>query len=138
MRHQPVPVDAAKAAAPAAEQGKFMRKTAKAMADISMAAPLVMGMRLSRIMLPDAMRTSADRAEDNRMVAEKTAATLEGIAAMQTEMASQMMTAWWGMAFGKIPNAMRAADDIASAGLKSTRSTVKANAKRLSRPAKKK
>ena len=108
-----------------------MKKTKAALNDIGLFAPTVIAQRMSRMMLPDIMRNSADRAEDNRMVAEKTAATFEGIAAMQTEMASQMMTAWWGMAFGKMPNAARAADEIASAGLKSTRATVKANAKRL-------
>lgn len=112
-----------------------MKKTKAALAEIGLHAPLVIAQRMSRMMLPDVLRTSADRAEDNRMVAEKTTAAFDGIAAMQTEMASQMMTAWWGMAFGKMPNMKRAADDIASAGLKPARSTVKANAKRLSKRA---
>lgn len=110
-----------------------MRKTAKSLADISMAAPLVMGMRLSRMMLPDAMRTAKDRAEDTRMVAEKTKATIDGMVAMQTEMATQMMNAWFGLAFGKMPNAAKAADEIAAAGLQSARTKVRANAKRLSK-----
>lgn len=108
-----------------------MRKTAREMNEILWAAPFVMGVRLSRMMLPDALRTPADRAEDNRMVAEKAAAVVNGAVAMQTEMARQMTEAWIGMAFGKVPNVKKAADDIASAGLKSTRQTVKANAQRL-------
>jgi hypothetical protein len=108
-----------------------MKKTKAAMNDIGLLAPLVIAQRMSRMMLPDIMRTAADRAEDTRMVKEKTSAAMKGMAAMQTEMASQMMTAWWGMALGKMPNAAKAADDIASAGLKSTRRTVKANVKRL-------
>ena len=108
-----------------------MRKTAKTLAEISMAAPFVMGMRLSRMMLPDALRTAADRAEDTRMVAEKTKAAADGLMAMQTEMASQMMNAWFGMALGRMPNAAKATDAVVSAGLKPARRKVKANAKRL-------
>lgn len=110
-----------------------MKKTRAALAEIGLFAPLVIARRMSRMMLPDALRNAADTAEDSRMVAEKGKAAFDGVAAMQTEMASQMMTAWWGMAFGKMPNAAKAADDIASAGLKPARSTVKANAKRLSK-----
>ena len=110
-----------------------MKKTKAALAEIGLHAPLVIANRMSRMMLPDFLRTSADRAEDSRMVEEKTKAAFDGIAAIQSEMASQMITAWWGMAFGKMPNAAKAADDITSAGLKPARSTVKANAKRLSK-----
>jgi hypothetical protein len=110
-----------------------MKKTKAALNDIGLFAPLVIAQRMSRMMLPGALRTAADTAEDSRMVEEKTKATFDGIAAMQSEMTSQMMTAWWGMALGKMPNMKKAADDIASAGLKPARSTVKANAKRLSK-----
>ncbi len=112
-----------------------MRKTAQQMSEIMWAAPFVMGTRLSRMMLPDAMRTAADRAEDTRMVAEKVKAAGDGLVAMQTEMASQMMNAWIGMAFGKMPNAARATDTVVAAGLKPARRKVKANAKRLKRRA---
>ena len=108
-----------------------MKKTQAALTEIGLFAPMVIAQRMSRMMLPDAIRTAANRAEDTRMVAEKTKAAGDGLIAMQSEMASQMMTAWWGMALGKMPNAAKAADEIASAGLKSTRRTVKANVKRL-------
>jgi hypothetical protein len=65
------------------------------------------------------------------MVAEKTKAATDGLMAMQTEMASQMMNAWIGMAFGSMPNFTRAADAVVSAGLKPARRKVKANAKRF-------
>lgn len=112
-----------------------MRKTAREIQDIMWAAPLVMGARLSRMMLPDAMRTAADRAEDTRMVAEKVKAASDGIIAMQTEMATQLMGAWIGMAFGKMPKAAKSADAIAAAGLKPARRKVKANVKRLAKRA---
>ncbi len=113
---------------------KRMRKTKSAMTDIGFFAPLVIAQRMSRMMLPEAMRTTADKAEDTRMVAEKTKAATDGIMAMQTEMASQMMSAWVGMAFGKMPQPLRIADAVSAAGLKSARAKVKANAKRLSKP----
>ena len=108
-----------------------MRKTAREMTEIMWAAPYVMGMRLSRMMLPDALRNAHDRAEDVRMVAEKTKAAADGLVAMQTEMAGQVMDAWIGMAFGKKPDFAKAADSVVSAGLKPARRKVKANAKRL-------
>jgi hypothetical protein len=108
-----------------------MKKTRTALTDIGLFAPLVIAQRMSRMMLPDAMRTAKDHAEDKRMVAEKTKAATDGIVAMQTEMASQMMNAWFGMAFGRMPNAAKATDAVVSAGLKPARRKVKANAKRL-------
>jgi hypothetical protein len=111
-----------------------MRKTKAAMTDIGLFAPLVIAQRMSRIMLPAALRTAADEAEDTRMVAEKTKAASDGIIAMQSEMASQMMSAWIGMAFGKMPQPLKSMDAIAAAGLKPARARVKANAKRLSKP----
>ena len=111
-----------------------MRKTKAAMKDISLFAPLVVAQRMSRMMLPEAVRTTADHAEDKRMVAEKTKAATDGIVAMQTEMASQMMQAWVGLAFGKMPQPFKIADAVSAAGLKSARAKVKANAKRLSKP----
>ena len=108
-----------------------MKKTQAELTSIGLFAPKVAAQRMSRMMLPDAMRTSADRAEDTRMVAEKTKAASDGLMAMQTEMASQMMCAWWGMALGRMPNAAKATDAVVSAGLKPARRKVKANAKRL-------
>ena len=108
-----------------------MKKTQAALNDIGLFAPLVIARRMSRMMLPDAFRTPADRAEDTRMVEEKSKAMIDGVVAMQTEMASQMVNAWVGMAFGKMPSAMNAADSVAAAGLKPARIKVKANAKRL-------
>ena len=113
---------------------KSMRKTKAAIKDIGFFAPLVIAQRMSRMMLPEAIRTTADKAEDTRMVAEKTKAAADGIVAMQTEMASQMMSAWMGMAFGKMPQPLKIADAVSAAGLKSARAKVKANAKRLSKP----
>ena len=108
-----------------------MKKTQAALTEIGLFAPLVIAQRMSRMMLPDAMRTAADRAEDTRMVAEKTKAASDGLMAMQSEMASQMMNAWFGMALGRMPNAAKATDAVVSAGLKPARRKVKANAKRL-------
>jgi hypothetical protein len=108
-----------------------MKRVHAEISSISFFAPQVIVQRMSRIMLPDAMRTKADRAEDTRMVAEKVKAAGDGLVAMQTEMASQMMNAWNGMAFGKMPNAARATDAVVAAGLKPARRKVKANAKRL-------
>ena len=110
-----------------------MKKTQAALNDIGLFAPLVIAQRMSRMMLPEVMRTGADRAEDKRMVAEKMKAATDGMAAMQSEMASQMMSAWFGMAFGKAPDAAKAADAIVAAGLKPARRRVKSNAKRLSK-----
>jgi hypothetical protein len=111
-----------------------MKKTKAALNDIGLFAPLVIAQRMSRIMLPAALRTAADEAEDTRMVAEKSKAASDGIIAMQTEMVSQIMSAWMGMAFGKIPQPLKSIDAIAAAGLKPARAKVKANAKRLSKP----
>jgi hypothetical protein len=111
-----------------------MRKTRVALKDIGLFAPLVIAQRMSRMMLPVALRTAADEAENTRMVAEKTKAASDGIIAMQTEMVSQIMSAWMGMAFGKIPQPFKSIDTIAAAGLKPARTKVKANAKRLSKP----
>jgi hypothetical protein len=111
-----------------------MRKTKAAMNDIGLFAPLVIAQRMSRMMLPAALRTPADEAEDTRMVAEKTKAATDGFVAMQTELASQMMSAWMGIAFGKMPQLLKIADAVSAAGLKPTRAKVKANAKRLSKP----
>lgn len=110
-----------------------MRKTARVMNEIMWAAPLVIGMRLSRLMLPDAMRTSADKDEDSRMVAEKAAAAMNGVVAAQTELVAQMMSAWTGLAFGRLPNSLKMADAVTAAALKPARKKVKANARRLSR-----
>ena len=110
-----------------------MKKTQAALNDIGLFAPLVIAQRMSRMMLPDAFRTPADRAEDTRMVEEKSKAMIDGVVAMQTEMASQMVNAWVGMAFGKAPDAAKAADAVVAAGLKPARRRVKSNAKRLSK-----
>jgi hypothetical protein len=108
-----------------------MRRTTQQMTDILWAAPLVMGARMSRMMLPETLRTAADRAEDTRMVAEKMQAAGEAVVAAQLEASRQMTEAWIGMAFGRAPNTRRAADAIASAALKPVRRKVRANAKRL-------
>ena len=103
------------------------------MNDIGLFAPLVIAQRMSRMMLPGALRTAADTAEDSRMVEEKTKAAADGFAAAHSEMMTQTMNAWFGMAFGKMPDAMKAADAIASAALKPARVQVKSNAKRLAK-----
>lgn len=103
------------------------------MTEIGLFAPLVIAQRMSRMMLPDALRNAADTAEDSRMVAEKTKAAADGFYAAQAEMATQMMSAWTGLAFGKMPDAMKAADAIASAALKPARVKVRSNAKRLAK-----
>jgi hypothetical protein len=108
-----------------------MRRTTQQMTDILWAAPLVMGARMSRMMLPDAMRTAADRAEDTRMVAEKMQAAGEAVVAAQFEASRQMTEAWVGMAFGRLPKPARAIDAITSAALKPVRRKVRANVKRL-------
>jgi hypothetical protein len=110
-----------------------MRKTKAALNDIGLFAPLVVSQRMSRMMLPAALRTAADEAEDTRMVAEKTKAATDGLFAIQSEMASQFMSAWFGLAFGKMPQPMKSADAITAAGLKPACAKVKANAKRLSK-----
>ncbi len=110
-----------------------MKKTTASLNEIAASAPLVIAQRMTRMMLPDAMKTSADRAEYNRMVAEKTKAATDGIMAAQLEMSRQMMSAWSGMMFGKISNPMLAADAIAEAALKPMRAKVKSNLKRLTK-----
>jgi hypothetical protein len=108
-----------------------MKKTQAELANISLFAPTVIAQRMSRMMLPEFMRTANDRAEDQRMVAEKTKAATDGMIAASHELSSQMMDAWIGMAFGQMPKPMRAADAIGAAALKPMRQRVKANVKRL-------
>jgi hypothetical protein len=108
-----------------------VKKTQAELTSIGLFAPMVVAQRMSRMMLPEFMRTASDRAEDKRMVAEKTRAAADGIMAVNFELSSQMMNAWIGMAFGQMPKPMRAADAIAAASLKPARRRVKANVKRL-------
>ncbi len=108
-----------------------MKKTQAELTSIGLFAPTVVAQRMSRMMLPDFMRTAHDRAEDKRMVEEKTKAAADGMMAANAELGQQMMNAWIGMAFGQMPKPMRAADAIAAAGLKPMRRRVKANVKRL-------
>jgi hypothetical protein len=108
-----------------------MKRTRSELASIGFFAPLVMGARMSRMMLPDALRTASDRAEDTRMVAEKLQAAGEAVVAAQLEASRQMTDAWIGMAFGRAPKPARAMDAIASAALKPVRRKVRANVKRL-------
>ena len=109
-----------------------MKKTQAELSSIGVSAPMVIAQRISRMMLPEFMRTAHDRAEDKRMVEEKTRAAADGMVAANIELGQQMMNAWIGMAFGKMPQPMRAADAIAAAALKPARRRVKANVKRLS------
>jgi hypothetical protein len=108
-----------------------MKKTQAELASIGLFAPTVIAQRMSRMMFPEFLRTANDRAEDKRMVAEKTKAAADGMIAASHELSSQMMDAWFGMAFGQMPKPMRAADAIAAAGLRPMRQRVKANVKRL-------
>ena len=108
-----------------------MKKTKAELNSIGLLAPLVMAQRLSRMMLPEHMKTSNDHAEDRRMVDEKTKAASDGIMAANVELSHQMMDAWMGMAFGKMPDFMKSADAITAAALKPSRIKVTANAKRL-------
>ena len=108
-----------------------MRKTSAELASIGLFAPWVMAQRLSRMMLPEMLRTANDRAEDKRMVAEKTRAAADGVVAANIELGHQVMDAWIGMAFGRAPNAMKAADAIGAAALRPARRKVKSNVKRL-------
>ena len=110
-----------------------MKRTQAALADIGFFAPFVIAQRMSRMMLPEAIRTLADKAEDTRMVAEKTKAATDAVVAMQAEMTSQMMSAWVGMALGKMPQPLKMADAVSAAALKPARAKVKSNAKRLSK-----
>jgi hypothetical protein len=110
-----------------------MKKTQAELTSIGQFAPMVIAQRMSRIMLPEFMRTANDRAEDKRMVAEKTKAAVDGMVAANLELSNQMMSAWIGMAFGKLPEPFHAADAIAAAGLKPMRQRVKANVKRLAK-----
>ena len=108
-----------------------MKKTQAELTSIGLFAPMVIAQRMSRMMLPEFMRTAHDRAEDKRMVAEKTRAAADGVVAANIELGHQMMNAWLGMAFGQVPQPMRAADAIAAASLKPARRRVRANVKRL-------
>jgi hypothetical protein len=110
-----------------------MKKTQAELTSIGLFAPMVIAQRMSRMMLPEFMRTANDRAEHKRMVDEKTKAAAEGIVAANLELSSQMMNAWIGLAFGKMPQTARAADAIGAAALKPARRQVKANVKRLSK-----
>ena len=108
-----------------------MKKTSAELASIGLFAPWVMAQRMSRMMLPEMLRTSSDRSEDRRMVAEKSRAAADGVVAANIELGHQVMNAWVGMAFGEAPNAMKAADAIGAAALRPARIKVRANAKRL-------
>ena len=108
-----------------------MKKTQAELTSIGLFAPMVIAQRVSRMMLPDFLRTPSDRAEDKRMVEEKTKAAADGMMAANAELGQQMMSAWMGMAFGKMPQPMRAADAITAAALKPARRRVRANVKRL-------
>ena len=108
-----------------------MKRTASELANIGFHAPFVVAQRMSRMMLPEFLRTPHDRAEDKRMVAEKTRAAADGVVAANIELGQQMMDAWIGMAFGQMPKPMRAADAIGAAALKPMRRRVRANVKRL-------
>jgi ribulose 1,5-bisphosphate synthetase/thiazole synthase len=110
-----------------------MKKTQAELTSIGLSAPMVVAQRMSRMMLPDFMRTAHDRAEDKRMVEEKTKAAADGMMAANVELGQQMMNAWMGMAFGKMPQPMRAADAIAAASLRPMGRKVRANVKRLSK-----
>jgi hypothetical protein len=110
-----------------------VKKTQAELASIGLFAPMVIAQRMSRMMLPDFMRTANDRAEDKRMVEEKSRAAADGIVAANLELGQQMMQAWVGMAFGQMPQPMRAADAIASASLRPMGRKVRANVKRLSK-----
>jgi hypothetical protein len=116
---------------PLANKDQGMKKTKAELNSIGLLAPLVMAQRLSRMMLPEHMKTSNDHAEDRRMVDEKTKAASDGFIAANVELSHQMMDAWVGMAFGKIPDFMKSADAVTAAALKPSRIKVTANAKRL-------
>ncbi len=108
-----------------------MKKTKAELDSIGLNAPLVIARRLSRMMLPEYMKTSGDHAEDRRMVDEKTKAASDGLIAANVELSHQMIDAWVGMAFGKMPDFMKSADAVTAAALKPSRIKVTANAKRL-------
>ena len=108
-----------------------MKKTKAEMDSIGLNAPLVMAQRMSRMMLPEHMKTNNDHAEDRLMVDEKTKAASDGFIAANVELSHQMMDAWVGMAFGKMPDFIKSADAITAAALKPSRIKVSANAKRL-------
>ena len=108
-----------------------MKRTQAELTSIGLFAPMVIAQRMSRMMLPEILRTANDRAEDKRMVEEKTRAAADGFMAANAELGNQMMNAWIGMAFGQMPKPMRAADAIAAASLKPARRRVRANVKRL-------
>jgi hypothetical protein len=110
-----------------------LKGTSSSLSDIVINAPIVMAQRMSRMMLPEAMKTAGDFAEDKRIVEEKTKAAADGMFAAHAEMTSQMMNAWSGMMFGRMPNPMLAADAIAEAALRPMQAKVKANVKRLSK-----
>jgi hypothetical protein len=110
-----------------------VKKTQSELASIGLFAPWVMAQRMSRMMLPDVLRTSNDRAEEQRMVAEKKRAAADGVVAANIELSQQVMNAWVGMAFGRVPDVAKAADAVAAAALKPARRKVRANAKRLAR-----
>jgi len=113
------------------------------LADVWIATPQVMAIRLSRMALSGHNPSAADRAEMQRMVSEKV------LAASQSWMAICM--SWWLMPLRLAPAwnrslrgdarshrrmraaAGRASTDLIAAGLAPVRSVVVANAKRLSR-----
>ena len=108
-----------------------MKKTEAELNSIGLLAPLVMAQRLSRMMLPEHMKTNRDHAEDRRMVAEKTNAASDGFIAANVELSHQILDAWVGMAFGKIPDFMKSTDAVTAAALKPISAKVKSNLKRL-------
>jgi hypothetical protein len=112
-----------------------LKGTSSSLSDIVINAPIVMAQRMSRMMLPEAMKTAGDFAEDRRMVEEKSAAAVDGIVAANIEFGRQMMNAWICTAFGKMQQPMKFTDAIAEAALRPMRAKVKANVKRLGKRA---
>lgn len=117
------------------------------MVQLSMAAPMVVAQRMTRIALAGASPSASDRREMNRMSAEKIAAISESWNTTATQMARAsmnlgfdlMFVAWspWSPAGGRVKAAAARFSDAATASLQGSLGPVRrravANARRLGR-----
>ncbi|MEO7326693.1 MAG: hypothetical protein ABIW82_17875 [Dokdonella sp.] len=121
-------------------------RAAKQIADLAIAAPVVIAQRMLHMAMPGATSSAAGKRESRRMVNEKVAASTEaaiGVTAAimraNANFATLLMRSWFpGGSPNRAPaafvNLMRsAAADVSSSAVAPSLRKVKANARRLSR-----
>jgi hypothetical protein len=98
-------------------------------------SPFVIATRLPILVLESLNPNPSRRSETNRMVAEKLAATQEGVLAVQMALGKAMAENFAAFAFGQTPKITprNTADAMVRAGLAPAARRVRANAKRLAK-----